>query len=130
MLLHWSCIPFNHGFSHIVICVVPCARNLQTNKDGGDEVHSSWYLTTVELLNKSTGIKSAFNYNNWVAPHDGGTTLKEASSVQVGPCDGCPLLIVYPSCMHHHQLYRVCRVPGFVRPLHLSVCKESSTRFG
>jgi hypothetical protein len=58
----------------------------QVNKDG-NSVHSSWYLTYIDVLNMSTGVKSTFQYNNWVGTdwwtQTYGVTLAESNSMQV-----------------------------------------------
>ena len=46
------------------------------------EVHSSLFVSSVEVLNKQSGFKSTFNLNNWLGTSYWGTTLQEASFVQ------------------------------------------------
>ena len=58
----------------------------QVSKDGS-ELHSSWFLASVDLLNLSNGYKSTFQYNSWLGTDywasTYGTTITESSYMQV-----------------------------------------------
>jgi len=47
-------------------------------------LHSGWNLATVDVLNKTSGIKGTYNYFDWIPMGGGSISLKESLSVQVG----------------------------------------------
>lgn len=49
---------------------------LRLKQNGDSEVHSSLYVSSVDLLNKQSGFKSTFNMNNWLSTNYWGTTLQ------------------------------------------------------
>ena len=56
----------------------------QAPRPGSDQVHGSWHLAGVDVLNRVTGFKSSFNHNGWLSRDGWYTELKESAYVQVG----------------------------------------------
>ena len=46
----------------------------QSEANGSDDLHSGWNLSTLDVLDKSSGMKSSFNHNAWVTQVGGGHT--------------------------------------------------------
>ena len=69
----------------------------------GDDVHSSWYLSSLDLLNTQSGLKSSFNFNSWLGA-GGETTLQEATAVQVRVCEKTRTVTAGLQNMNHSWL--------------------------
>lgn len=57
---------------------------MQAHPAGADATpaHSSWHLQSVEAINKASGMKTSFNYNDWITLASSSVVIPQASSVQ------------------------------------------------
>ena len=72
---------FSFSFSGVDVGDNRSLKVRLTDPDGGS-LHSGWNLASIDVLNKTTGLKGTFNYFDWL-PLSGGTiTLSEAMCIQ------------------------------------------------
>lgn len=64
---------------------VPSSLSLLSQASPSDDepLHSGWYLSQVEVCNKTTGQTSTFYCNSWLSPDTGNVSLQQASITQV-----------------------------------------------
>ena len=71
----------------------------QMNKNNSD-IHSSWYLASIDLLNLDSGLKSTFQSNSWIGidwwTQACGVELTESSCIQVRRCRQHPGILLSP----------------------------------